>query len=58
MSVIIRNESTEYVHLTYGGVDVQLDPNKFIQVDSIDELMMDSMIVKIRRGVIKIKGLC
>ena len=57
MAIVIRNESQGDITLNYNDVDITLEPNKTLTVDSIDELMMDSMIIKIRKGVIKIKGI-
>ena len=56
MGIIIRNETSDDISLSYKNVDFTLEPNKFIEIESLDELMLDSHIIKVRRGVIKIKG--
>ncbi len=54
--IIIRNETQDGVSFTYNDEEVVLEPNKSVQVDSLDNIMLDETIVKIRKGVVKIKG--
>lgn len=57
MAITVRNETNDDVSINYDNEDITLEPTKYIQIEDLDKLMMDSTIVKIRKGVIKIKGI-
>jgi hypothetical protein len=56
--MIIRNETKDEIVLQISGGEVMLDPNKAVTIspDAFDDICLNECIVKIRKGVIKIKG--
>ena len=58
--IIIRNETQDDVSFYVGEKLTELSPNKVIQItlEQFKSLYLGEHVVKLSRGIIKIKGLC